>query len=416
MTRARHSVRPVRRRLLRGLWGAVAGVTGFVLTYVGTNAVLVQRAFDTHDISSLLGHDPVSTVVADDAPTEEAEPTDFASGEALNILLIGSDERTDPDSGDGDVEGMRGDTTLVLHISKDRERIDVVSIPRDLRTAIPSCRFYDGSTSYARTDKFNAALMIGGRNGDLGEAAACVMTTVAETTGVEFGGHFMMVDFEGFTGMVDAIDGVPMCITEYMYSKDAHLELQAGAQVLHGKDALAFARARKGIGLGGTGTDLARIERQQELLTNTARKVLGLNYLTNAPALTQFIRAGAESLSMDTELGSLKNLIGLAYSLRGFDTKNLHFYTVPWHYPGDGTSDVVVTEPAATETWQAIIADQPITTAEENVTQSPEPSAAPSPTGSATPDASADPTPTATAGPRRETQKEILDACNLPAG
>ncbi|WP_084129330.1 LCP family protein [Demequina sp. NBRC 110055] len=410
--------------MLAAVASGVAAVAGFAVVYGGTSALLLQGSFDTHDTSSLLASGEGETAVVDDSPN------DFAAGQPLNIVLIGTDERNGENAEiGGDVAGgMRGDTTMVMHISADRERIDVVSIPRDSRVRISDCRMYDGEVIPGWTAKFNTALANGGRNGDRGEGAACVMQTIMDLTGVDLGGHFVMVDFSGFEDMVDAIDGVPMCITQDMRSKKANLDLTAGAQVLDGETALAFARARTGTGLGGDGTDLARIERQQELLTNTARKVLGMNYLTDVSELTQFVRAGAESLSMDSEMGSLNNIIGLAYSLRNFETSNLNFYTVPWHYPGDGKGDVVWTEPEATAMWQALIDDVPIESTDptvENPTADPEPSAEPSVTASPDATASAEPssTPSATAttptpsvspSPLRETQDEILDGCVIP--
>ncbi|WP_144018529.1 LCP family protein [Demequina sp. NBRC 110051] len=421
-SRARHGARTAHRRVLVGLASGVAALAGFALVYGGTSALLLQGSFETHDTSSLLASGEGETAVVGDSPN------DFAAGEPLNIVLIGTDERNGENAEiGGDVAGgMRGDTTMVMHISADRSRIDVVSIPRDSRVKISDCKMYDGSVVKGWTAKFNVALANGGKNGDRGEGAACVMQTIMDLTGVDLGGHFVMVDFSGFEDMVDAIKGVPMCITQDMTSKKAKLDLEAGAQVLDGETALAFARARTGTGLGGDGTDLARIERQQELLTNTARKVLGMNYLTDVSELTQFVRAGAESLSMDSEMGSLNNIIGLAYSLRNFETSNLNFYTVPWHYPGDGQGDVVWTEPEATAMWQAIIDDVPIESTDPTVENpTAEPSAEPSVTASPDATASAEPsatpsetattpTPSVSPSPLRETQEEILEGCVIP--
>ncbi|WP_143340428.1 LCP family protein [Demequina sp. NBRC 110057] len=416
--RARHGARAAHRRILVSIASGVAALAGFAVVYGATNALLLQNSFETHDVSSLLASGDSDSSVA----TTDNSPTDFAAGEDLNIVLIGTDERNGENAEiGGDVaSGMRGDTTMVMHISADRSRIDVVSIPRDSRVRVSDCKMYDGSIVKGWTAKFNVALANGGKNGDRGEGAACVMQTIQDLTGVDLGGHFVMVDFSGFEDMVDAIDGVPMCIAQDMRSKKANLDLEAGAQVLDGETALAFARARTGTGLGGDGTDLARIERQQELLTNTARKVLGLNYLTDVPELTHFVRAGAESLTMDSDLGSLNNIVGLAYSLRNFDTDNLNFYTVPWAYAGDGSGDVVWTEPDATAMWQAIIDDVPIESATENVadpTPEASPSAEPSTSVTAEPSeepsaaTSTEPTPSASPSPLRETQDEILAGC-----
>ncbi|WP_161794558.1 LCP family protein [Demequina globuliformis] len=430
-SRARHGARKPRRGFLVGLASSVAAVTGFGVVFGTAFIANTQNAIDRYDVADIAS--------GTGGEVEEAYvPTDFAAGEPVNIVLIGTDERNDENAEiGGDVaDGMRGDTTMVMHISADRDRIDVVSIPRDSRVQISDCQLYDGSVVKGWTAKFNVALANGGINGDRGEGAACVMRTINDLTGVDFNGHFVMVDFSGFEDMVDAMDGVPMCIPEDMYSPKAKLDLEAGAHVLDGETALAFARARTGSGLGGDGTDLSRIDRQQELLTNLARKTLGSNVLTDLPQLTQLLRAGAESVSMDAQLGQIDNLVGLANSLRSFDTANLNFVTVPWQYAGDGSGDVLWSEPAATQMWEEIVADEPLTivTAEDEAEAAateaaakPTPDASPTltPTTSASAPAStptssaaasetaADPEPSVTPSPVRETQADILADCQL---
>ena len=392
---------------------AVAVVLGLAIVGPLSYTALALGSTDTADVRDIAG--------GDDDPDAADIPTDFAGGQAINIALIGIDSREGDNSSvaSDDVSGMRGDTTMVMHISADRSFIDVVSIPRDSRVRIADCEYYDGTSKPGWTGKFNEALSSGGRYGDRGEGAACVMKTITELTGVQFNGHFALVDFVGFEDMVDAIGGIPMCITQDMSSEKANLDLEAGAQVLDGEEALAFARARTGSGLGGDGTDLARIERQQELLTNMSRKVLGMNLLTNATDLNAFLRAALDSLTLDTELANPRNVVGLAYSLRSFDTANLNFYTVPWHYPEDGTSDVLWTEPDATEMWQALVDDVPIASlAEPAVTASPSPtasgSASPSTPATASPEAPATAASDPTASPVRESEQDILDSCEIP--
>ncbi|WP_084077140.1 LCP family protein [Demequina sp. NBRC 110057] len=406
-----HSTHGQRRGALTWSLTAASALIALVLIGPLSYAALALSNTDTADVRDISAADGDGTG-GDDADT----PTNFAGGEPLNIALIGIDSREGDNAeiAADDVEGMRGDTTMVMHISADRSRIDVVSIPRDSRVQIAECEYFDGTTKPGWTGKFNEALWSGGRYGDRGEGAACVMKTITELTGVDFDGHFALVDFAGFEDMVDAIDGIPMCITEDMYSKDANLDIEAGAQVLDGETALAFARARKGTGLGGDGTDLARIERQQELLTNMARKVLGMNLLTDTAQLNAFLRAALDSLTLDTELADPRNVIGLAYSLRSFDTDNLTFYTVPWHYPGDDSTDVLWTEPDASLMWKAIVDDVPVGSIEDGSTSAPSATATATPEAAPTISPSSEATPSTTPSPERETQQDILDTCEVP--
>lgn len=376
----------------------MAGAVGFAIVMGFTYVQQIQSRLDAgaKDISSLL----VSTAeptASTPTPTADEGPADPAAGRALNILLIGSDIR---DGVNGDIggrvtEGMRSDTTLVMHISADRTRVEFLSIPRDSRVRIADCKMFDGSTVRGWEAKFNTAFANGGQQGDPAEGAACTMKTITEITGLTFD-HYAVVDFAGFRNMVDAVGGVPMCIEERVRSSKAHLSLKPGAQVLDGKTALAWARARTGTGLGD-GTDLMRIDRQQELMNNLARKALGLNLLTDAGAATLLIKAAAESMSMDPELASVSYLLGLAYSLRSIDTDQIVFETVPWQYAGDKSGDVLWKESAVWK-FKRFAKDTPL---------------ADEPGSSASPSASASADPSASATPKRETQQEILDQCEV---
>ncbi|MDN4490165.1 LCP family protein [Demequina sp. SYSU T00068] len=401
--RLRHATRIPAHRALAAVLSVIAAFAGFGIVFVETSLNRINDSFTTQDISALL---PKVT------PTASADPEDAAAGQALNILLLGSDTRLGEDNqelGGGDVEGMRNDTTIVMHISADRSRIEMVSIPRDSRVAISDCRMLDGSTVKGWTGKFNIAFANGGRNGNVAEAAACVATTLYDLLGLEID-HYAVVDMEGFTEVVDALGGVPMCIPNDVYSKKAHLDLEAGAQVLDGETALAWARARTGTGLGD-GSDLMRIDRQHELLTNIARKALGLNLLTDATKGTAFITAVAESLTMDPEFGDSHYLLGLAWSLRNFDTENLYMTTIPWEYPGDGTGDVVWKEAEAQAMFDAIMADESIIPEADATDPTASASATASPEASPSATSSASATPSITPSPERETEQDILDSC-----
>src|SRR5699024_5548772 len=96
--------------------------------------------------------------------------------------------------------------------------------------------------------------------------------------------------------------------------------------------AVAFARARKGI---GDGSDISRIGRQQELLMNMVEKVLDSNLLTDTADLYQFLKAATSSLTTSDDIGNLSTMAGLAYSLRGIDLKDVNFATLPFAWAGN---------------------------------------------------------------------------------
>ncbi|WP_430868524.1 LCP family protein [Demequina aurantiaca] len=325
----------------------LAAALGFGLVYVQTVSNQIDGAFDAVSVESIVTDRP-------DAPA------DGDAGKPVNILLMGSDVR-DGENGEigGVVEGMRNDTTILMHVSADRSRVEMVSIPRDTQVAISDCTLFDGTPVKGWTGDFNIAFSNGGIQGDPAEAAACVINTVEDLTGIYID-HYAVVDFSGFANMVDALGGVPMCITEPISSKKAKLDIAAGPQVLDGATALAFARLRTAETGDVSGSDLQRITRQQELLDQVAATALSKNLLTDVGALTQFVRAGAESMTMDPELADTKYLLGLAYSLSGIDREAIVFATVPWQYTEDNLNVELL--PEAELTWEQLRTDTPLST------------------------------------------------------
>lgn len=338
-----------RHPLLRVVALATTAAMSFATATSVAAYVRIERNISTHDITDQLGDRPDQAAV---------DPQDPAAGRPLNILIMGSDVRDGQNAEIGGVvDGMRSDTTILLHVAGDRSRVEMVSIPRDSMVAIPPCVRSDGTTSSALTARFNEAFAIGSKSGEVADAAACTIKTVESLTNVFVDG-WVVVDFAGFIGMVDALGGIPMCIPHEMRSAEAGLHVQPGQQTLDGPTALAFARARKGKGLGD-GSDTGRLVRQQELLASTASEVLGKNLLTDSPALYRFLTAATRSLTTDPETGNIPTLAGLAFSLRDLPSGSIHFMTVPFE-PYRPDPNRVVWAAEAEEVFERMAADQPV--------------------------------------------------------
>src|SRR5450756_509516 len=87
---------------------------------------------------------------------------DRLAGKAETVLLVGSDSRAGAvngqfqGSGADFVDGARSDTAILAHLSADRSRALLVSIPRDSYVAIPACPDATGVVHPPVHDKFNA--------------------------------------------------------------------------------------------------------------------------------------------------------------------------------------------------------------------------------------------------------------------
>jgi LCP family protein required for cell wall assembly len=349
LVRVRHASKTRSHRVLRGFALSLALMAGFALVFAETYTAQLEGALVSVDIEPLLGPD---------RPAAPRNPVDGASGVPVNILLMGSDDRSGENGAIGGKEaGKRNDTTLLMHISADRSRIDVVSIPRDTVVRISDCERSDGTSQRGWTGLFNIAFANGAENGSNADGAACAIKTVESLTDIYID-HFVVVDFVGFRDMVDAVGGIPMCIPNAVRDDYSGTDLAAGPQVLNGTQSLAFARMRKGTGMSGS--DLDRIDRQQELLKNLASKVLSAEMLYRPQDLTNFVKAVAGSMTMDEGFGDFDTLTGLAFSMRGINPNtDITFATAP--VMGDPTdSNHVIFSPKAKAVWQAIIGDQPI--------------------------------------------------------
>jgi LCP family protein required for cell wall assembly len=267
---------------------------------------------------------------------------------ATNILLLGSDTRAGQGKKYGKhFSGARSDTTVLLHLSEGRRKAVLVSIPRDSWIRLPSCQQENGEKTQPYHERFNAAFTIGG--------TACTIKTVERLTDVYID-HYVVIDFAGFERMIDAMGGVEVCVEEAVNDRKSGLRLPAGRSQVGGKQALAFARTRYGL---GDGSDLSRIERQQALMSAMIRKAKSSELLLNPRRLYGFLDAATKSITTDPGLGSLNEMRKLAMSVKGLETGQVRFVTVPNMLNPDDPATVVWTR-AADALWEAIRTDSPL--------------------------------------------------------
>lgn len=350
MSQHARAVRP--RRTLRAIGLATVGI----LVFTVAAAAAVYR-----ELQSNVAHVDLDGLVGDESARPQATeppPGDARAGSPVNLLIIGSDDRSGENASlGGDNEGMASDTTIVAHVSADRSRVELVSIPRDLVTDRPSCSMTGGSTTPARTDRqFNEAFALGWQQGqDLRSASGCTWKTVELLTGVRLDG-LVLVDFVGLRDMVDAVGGVPICLPTALSDQDTGLNVPAGPQVFDGTTAVQFARARHDI---GDGSDTQRITRQHDLMAAMTRSVLSQDVLTSPTALLRFAQAATSSLTASEGFRDLTDLTGFGLSLRNLQAERIVFASMPT-VPDPRDRNRRVATDAATELWARLAADQPV--------------------------------------------------------
>lgn len=327
------------------------------------------------DLQSQVTRVDVATMLGTSRPTRAkatAVPDDYA-GVAVNILVMGTDSRqgdnnVDGADGKGEVAGARSDTAMIMHVSADRSRIEVISIPRDTMLALPSCTRADGTTISAQhRGQFNSAFAnAAGAASDtdaIAAGAACTLKTVEQLTNLHID-EFVVVDFAGLQRMIDALGGVKVYVDEPINDRYyTRLELPAGCQTLNGLQGLMYARARHGV---GDGSDISRITRQQNLMGSMLRTAQNKNLLTNADDLYSFARQTLSTLTTSERIGSLTTLAGLAQSIKAIGMDNVHFVTMPFASDPLDRNRVIPSR-QADEVWQALINDQPLPSTDQAV-------------------------------------------------
>lgn len=353
--------RQQRLRLAARASTAFAAVLALVMTGVGWNYL---RATDN-------GFTQVSAL--DEKSDDIVDPGGQLGDE--NFLIVGTDTRAGVDGNVGagtteDAEGSRADTVMLVHIPENRQRVVAVSFPRDLDVTRPACEGWDNEKAKgtgvqfpaANGDKLNATYALGGPQ--------CLTKVIQKLVGLRIG-HFVGIDFNGFSSMVDTIGGVEVCTKKPLVDDELGTILpNAGKQVLNGPTALDYVRARHVT--GEERSDYDRIHRQQLFLSSLLRGALSSKVLFDVGKLNGFINAFSSSAFMDG-VGT-KDLLMLGRSLQKVDAGAITFLTVPTA----GTTSYgneIPRESDIKEMFQAVIDDQPL----PGEKKAPEPSKAAAP-------------------------------------
>ncbi|GAB3208837.1 hypothetical protein GCM10027294_20920 [Marinactinospora endophytica] len=287
----------------------------------------------------------------------------------VNIMVIGSDVRTGDNANYGTAEGERPDTLVIAHLSPSRGSATLVNLPRDSLVDLPDCPATETKPGQAAHRAMIGEAMNNG-------GVQCLWKTVQELTGVHID-HFVSVDFTGFKGMVDSLGGVDMCIPTDLKDEKAKLDLKAGQQTLNGEQSLAYVRSRYAQ---GDGSDLGRIERQQEFMGAMLRKVTSGDTLSSPTTLYDFLGSVTESITTDDEF-TVDSMADIAITMREVDLGNIKFVTVPNGQAPDDPNRIAWREPDASQLFQAIASDTGLDTDapekdEEEKEEEPEPAEA----------------------------------------
>ena len=320
----------------------VATMTVLALV-VGLSAVAFYRTI-SDNLNESSGMDGVNN---------RPEDLDTGPKKPIRILVMATDTRQGEGNGiDGESKEIEhSDTNILLHISADRSRAYGVSIPRDSLVDRPACGKNDVIPAQEKAI-WNDAFKLG--------QEGCTVEQFEYNTGVRVDG-FVTLDFRGFKDMVDAIDGVPVCVPFDIDDSEHDIFIKAGEREISGDEALDYVRVRA----VGSGSDLGRITRQQTFIASMTKKVSSAGTLARPDKVLNFLTAVTKSLTISENLANLKELSKIALSLQNVGMGKVQFVTVPVaDFPREDPNwgRVQWTE-ASKDLWDRIARDKPLTKA-----------------------------------------------------
>ncbi len=269
---------------------------------------------------------------------------DAAPAEPQNYLVVGSDSRenikegaagSEAMLGDDAPTGRRADSIAVMRVDPDGERVDMLSIPRDLWVPIAGT---------GEEQRINTAYS---------DSVQDVIDTIQQSLNIPIH-HFVEVDFAGFQDLIETIGGVPMYFDHPVRDRNSGLRIEdKGCTVLDGYQGLAFARSRHLEWNNGsrwvsdpTG-DLGRMTRQQMLARSALARAKGMG-LNDIGRVKGLVDAGVDNVKLDDAIG-VSEILDLSQKFSDFDPQRLQTHSLPvtGHTTSGGASVVLLDEPAA---------------------------------------------------------------------
>ncbi|MFH8221773.1 LCP family protein [Streptomyces sp. NPDC018057] len=309
--------------------------------------------------SAGIGHAVVSSLDADITRIDpfrdmkNRPPT----GHGMNVLLVGTDGRDRITEQERQRYRLGGqpchctDTMMIVHLSQDRERASVVSLPRDSYVDLPA--HLDRNTGRQHPPhpvKLNAAYAEGG--------PGLTVRTVESMTRLKID-HYLEVDFTAFMRTVDVLGGVQICTAVPMKDTYTGLDLAAGVHTLTGGQALQYVRSRHVDGA----SDFGRMKRQQLFLAALIERATSSRVLLNPMRFRDVTRAVLGSVRADQGFHT-DELLDLGRAMRNFSPSSSEFTTVPVaqaSFPVKGLGSTVKWDPAqADRLFRTLRDDRPL--------------------------------------------------------
>ena len=233
----------------------------------------------------------------------------------VNILLLGIGS-----------EGLLTDTIMIASLDPVNDKVDLLSVPRDLWVSIPG----NGQ------EKLNAAyeygqISVNSKNRKTRNKAGIELVdkTLENIVGVPIHYHAVF-DFAAFKQIVNALGGISVNVPERLYDPTIAWEnnynpiiAEQGTQKFDGAKALLYAKSRQ------TSSDFERSERQRPLLVAMKEKTLSVGTFSNPAKVSSLMDSLSRNVYTDFDSRSIKCLYTQMSEVPSSNIKSLDLVTPP---------------------------------------------------------------------------------------
>lgn len=223
----------------------------------------------------------------------EHQPLKGETEGRINILLLGA-------AGENNPGKNLTDTIMILSINTQTNKIALLSLPRDLYVNIPETKLHT---------KINSVYQYGLNNN---AGTDYIKKTVESITQLTIN-YFLVLDFEGFTKIVDDVGGINVSVERDIfdsrypgpnYSYET-FEIKKGLHNMDGATALKYVRVRHDDPEG----DFGRAKRQQQVIQSTKNKIFSLRTFLNVLTLNKMLNTLEKNLKTDIQLEEIDSFI-----------------------------------------------------------------------------------------------------------
>lgn len=284
------------------LFGSVYGFYHSKISLIDFNDGKTSGDYVDPDDSELnVGADEMESATAglEDKESISAEGDLFYSEDIINILLIGTDERTSNFSANA-----RGDTCMLLSLNKKKHTVKLVSFERGMGVPILSGA-YEG-----QYDWLTHTFRYGGADLMMREIQECFRIKID---------RYIRVNMKTFIDGINVIGGITVTLSQAeanYINKTNTQNVSAGVNHLNAEAALTYARCRS------IDSDWIRIQRQRNVISAAMNQIKDLNIFEFNNTLNTVLPLVQTNL---TE-GEITGLLLLAPKFKGAEIEGM---TIP---------------------------------------------------------------------------------------